>query len=199
MSRARLAAVIGAGTMVGLAMLLGLPAVNADVTCSGGTAVVEARPPAGREEWCERRGAAGRPIRQGPYRAWYPNGRLKIEGEFLDGEKSGRWTFWHGNGLWPGRGQKKEEGEYRQGREQGTWTRWYSLGPKRDEGNYRDGIRQGRWTFWHELGQKAREGDYRDGREAGVWLRWSKQGEPCAPEEHGTPLAAADDRAGVSG
>src|SRR5262249_18520452 len=66
MSPAGLAAVIGPGTVVGLAMLLGLPAVNADVTCSGGTAVVEARPPAGREEWCERRGGARRPHPAGP-------------------------------------------------------------------------------------------------------------------------------------
>jgi hypothetical protein len=197
MTRGRVVARLVAVTGIGLASLLRLPSVDAALTCPGGT-LVEARPPAGREEWCARRSADGRAIRHGPYRAWYPDGRLKIEGEFVEGEKSGRWTFWHGNGLWYGRGQKKEEGEYRHGREQGSWTRWYSLGPKRDEGGYQAGVRQGRWAFWHELGQKDREGEYRDGREAGVWLRWTKQGEACGPEDHGLPAQASDDRAGVS-
>jgi hypothetical protein len=197
-TRGRVVGLVVGGSVLGIASLFGLPAVDAGITCPAGTTAADARPPAGREEWCERVGRDGSRIRHGPYRAWYPDGRLKIEGQFVEGDKSGHWTFWHGNGLWYGRGQKKEEGEFRAGREDGRWIRWYSLGPKRDEGGYRNGVRQGRWTFWHELGQKDREGDYRDGQETGIWLRWNKKGEDCGPEDQGMPILPSDDRAGVS-
>jgi hypothetical protein len=175
----RRAAAVGA--LLGTAALAGLLArapADHSLACPAGTARVEARPPAGPEAWCERDGR-----RDGPYRAWYPRGRLKIEGAFADGRKTGRWTYWHGNGLHRRlAGQKKEEGEYRDGREQGRWTRWHALGPKREEGGYVDGRREGRWTVWSEIGVKLAEGEYRDDHETGTWLRWSAKGEPCPPE-----------------
>lgn len=167
------------------------------IACPRGTALTGARPPAGREQWCEKLDQSGNRVRHGPYRAWYPDGRIKIEGQFVEGDRSGRWTFWHGNGLWDGKGQKKEEGEFRAGKEHGLWTRWYSLGPKRDEGEYRDGVKRGRWASWHELGQKEREGQYLDGQEVGVWRRWNQKGEACPPEDRGTPAPASGDQGGV--
>jgi hypothetical protein len=146
------------------------------LTCPAGATRVEARPPAGPEAWCER---AGR--REGPYRAWYPKGRLKIEGAYAEGKKAGRWTYWHGNGILGGRGQRKEEGEYRDGKEHGPWTRWHALGPRLEAGPYVDGRREGRWTTWSEIGVKLAEGEYREDREIGAWLRWSARGEPCRP------------------
>ncbi len=190
------AVVTAVGGLVVLTAMLsrGGPAI----ACPGGTALTEARPPAGREQWCERLDQSGNRVRHGPYRAWYPDGRIKIEGQFVEGDKSGRWTFWHGNGLWDGKGQKKEEGEFRAGKEHGVWTRWYSLGPKRDEGEYRDGVKRGRWAFWYELGQKEREGQYLDGQEVEVWLRWNQNGNVCPPEDRGTAVQRSDDPEGSS-
>jgi hypothetical protein len=182
-----------AGVAAGIHALAATP-----IACPPGAVRVEARPPAGLEEWCERRDPAGTPVRHGAYRAFYPGGRLKVEGQFDEGLRVGGWTYWHGNGIGPGRGQKKEEGEYRAGREHGRWTRWHSLGPRREEGEYRQGVRQGRWTFWSELGQILREGEYRDGQEVGVWRAWSPSGTACPPEDRGAPAPLSDGRAGVS-
>jgi hypothetical protein len=189
-------AVLAACGMVsaGLAVRAG---AAASIACPGGFRI-DARSPAGAEQWCARRAAGGRQVRHGDYRAWYPDGRLKIAGAFVEGQKSGRWTFWHGNGLPYARGQKKEEGEYRAGRESGRWTRWHSLGTEREEGEYREGVPVGRWRFWDELGQPEREGEYQAGQETGRWLRWNRQGLPCPPEEHGPAVAPSDERAGVS-
>lgn len=180
---ALLLAPLAAGTVVAAVAAR----ASAPLACPGDARRVEARPPAGPEEWCERPGADGRAVREGPYRAYYPDGRLKVEGRFAAGRKTGRWTYWHGNGLAGGRGRAREAGEYREGREHGAWTRWHASGIPRETGEYRDGVRAGRWTFWTEIGVKEREGEYRDGQPVGVWHRWNAQGVACPPEDRGQP------------
>lgn len=181
-------AMAGLGSMALLAVAL--HEAGSTVRCPMGTRTVEVAPPAGREEWCASNVTG---VRQGPYRAWYATGRLKIEGHFLDGQKSGRWRFWHGNGLWPGNGQKSEEGEFEKGRERGIWTRWYRNGARFEEGEYRDGGRQGRWTVWYDNGKKDREGQYRDSVPYGLWTRGSVNGEVCDPIDLGPPRKAGEE------
>ncbi len=168
------------GVLVGLAVvgavagLTSLLARRPALACPGGTELVEATSPAGREAWCAARDRAGGPIREGPYRAWYPGGGKKIDGAFAGGAKAGRWVFWHENGL------PKEAGEFRGGKAEGRWTRWHANGATLDEGEYREGLRQGRWTSWYPSGRKEREGEYRDGREDGAWTWWNVRGDACA-------------------
>lgn len=196
--RVRRGLVVFLGVMVVVPLAYLAYGLQPTIACPEGTIRAETRPPAGREQWCERRDQDGKSIRHGPYRAWYADGGLKIEGQFLEGQKSDRWTFWHGNGLLYGKGAKKEEGEFRHGKEHGLWTRWYDFNVKLEEGEYRDGVKHGRWTFWYQIAQKAREGEYWDDQEVGVWLRWNQKGEVCAPEDLGSPVQRSDERAGVS-
>lgn len=49
------------------------------------------------EAWCEVI-KDGKPEMHGPYRAWWPNGRLGNEGEYSYGQKVGHWRAWHENG-----------------------------------------------------------------------------------------------------
>jgi hypothetical protein len=166
------------------------------VTCPDGTVLAEARPPVGREQWCERL-PLGIDRRHGPYRAWYPDGRVKIEGQFVNGRKAGRWVFWHGNGILNGKGVKREEGEFREGREHGRWTRWRDSDITLEEGEYRDGVRHGLWRRYSVLGIKEAEGQYSEGAESGVWYRWNEKGESCPPEDHGAPIRRLDDGVGA--
>ncbi len=152
-----------------------LPRRPPTLACPGDTARADAAVPSGRQQWCERAAADGTRVRQGPYAAFYPDGRAKIEGAYLDGAADGHWVFWGPDG------RKREEGGFRQGREEGPWTRWWANGQPQEVGTYRDGIRQGRWSFWHGNGQKAREGAYRDGGAVGPWSWWNLRGDPCPP------------------
>ena len=54
--------------------------------------------------------------KNGVYRAYYPNGQLKIEGNYKDGKEDGFWTVWYENG------KKKAEGNYKNGDQVGKWT-----------------------------------------------------------------------------
>lgn len=59
-----------------------------------------------------------RQIRQGTYREWYENGRLKAEGTYVEGRRDGQWTFFHATGS------KRSRGQFDDGRRVGTWSFW---------------------------------------------------------------------------
>lgn len=46
------------------------------------------------EEFCQRRTAKSGFIKHGPYRLWGPNSEVVIEGQFVNGKKSGKWMRW---------------------------------------------------------------------------------------------------------
>lgn len=78
---------------------------------------------------------------------FYPNGTIRMEGEYLHGVKHGRWISYYEDG-----------------------TKW-------SEGNYTDGINNGATTTWHENGQKYYEGFYANGERSGTWKFWAEDGE----------------------
>ena len=63
----------------------------------------------------------------------YENGQYKVQGEYTNGLKDGKWTWWHENG------QKKEEGNYKDGKRDGKWVSWSEDGKKEKEEFYKDG------------------------------------------------------------
>ena len=81
------------------------------------------------------------------YIVHYSNGQKSCEGNYKNGEKDGKWTFWYKNG------QKRSEGTYKGVDEighplqQGKWTEWYENGQKEYEGTFKDGklIEETRW------------------------------------------------------
>lgn len=56
--------------------------------------------------------------RSGPTRVWWPNGNLRLEGEYRDDLRHGHWT------LYDSAGNKTAAGPYRKGQRHGTWTFW---------------------------------------------------------------------------
>jgi len=84
----------------------------------------------------------------------YRNGQKKSEGNYKDGKRNGKWTWWYENG------QMEFEINYKDGEVDGKWTDWFENGQKQLEGNYKDGKRNGKWTSWYENGQKRTEVNY---------------------------------------
>ena len=190
---------LGVALVAGAALLALFALVSrrpGTLPCLDGARRVEVEAPSGRQAWCERAAPDAMPVRHGPYTAWYPDGRPKIEGGYRDGLPAGRWVFRYPDG------RKREEGEFRDGRPEGRWMRWWGSGQPLEGGDYRAGVRQGRWTFWFANGMREREGDYEGGAPAGPWRRWNLRGDPCPlPAGSWVSLAYTNDatRLGVKG
>ena len=77
---------------------------------------------------------------------FYPDGKLRMMGEFKNDKKNGHWISYYDNS-----------------------NKW-------SEGFYVDGINEGKTTTWHENGQKYYEGYYKKGERAGTWKFWDEKG-----------------------
>lgn len=69
----------------------------------------------------------------GPYRDTFPNGQVKEEGFYKNGEKTGLWVYYWQNG------EKKVVGTYEKDQPQGTWVFFDEKGQQIAEGTYKDG------------------------------------------------------------
>jgi len=77
---------------------------------------------------------------------YYENKQIKIDGEYKDQERDGKWKAWYENGnLW-------SEGEYKAGKRNGKGIAYHENGKKYIEGMYRDDIRVGVWHFYDTTG-----------------------------------------------
>lgn len=57
-------------------------------------------------------------VRDGPARTWWPNGRLRSEGNYRLDQRHGEWTFWDSGG------RQREHGRFEEGVRQGEWEVW---------------------------------------------------------------------------
>ncbi len=65
---------------------------------------------------------------------WYLDGKKKMTGVFLNGEKDGLSTIWHPNGV------KWREQRHEKGIPNGIWRNWDSEGTLVEEINHVDGL-----------------------------------------------------------
>jgi hypothetical protein len=68
-----------------------------DFVCPKGTVPRGETTPEVREAWCEVT-VNGKTVEHGPYRSWWPNGRLGTKGTMVYGKAEGRWTGWYETG-----------------------------------------------------------------------------------------------------
>ncbi len=73
-------------------------------------------------------------------------------------------------------GQLRMTGEFKNAKKEGHWISYYDNGNKWSEGFYKDGINEGKTTTWHQNGKKYYEGYYKKGGRAGIWKFWDEQG-----------------------
>lgn len=80
---------------------------------------------------------------------YYPNGKLKLEGNTVNGNPHGVWRYYYENGfVW-------SEGKFKHGVRDGSSTLYYESGKKHMQGNYNEGERIGWWKVWKEDGNFA--------------------------------------------
>ena len=110
---------------------------------------------------------------------WYSSdSEKKSEGVYENGEKVGKWTYYHNNG------NKKEEGETVNGKKVGKWTYYHNNGNKKEEGETVNSKKVGKWTSWYENGNKMIELNFKDGKPYGLAVSWYENGEIMSKGEY---------------
>lgn len=85
---------------------------------------------------------------------YYSNNQKRIEGEFRDGKRHGKWYYWYENGnMW-------SEGSFHEGRRDGPGVTYHENGEKYVVGTYDNDERIGVWQFYDENGDLIKEIDY---------------------------------------
>lgn len=136
-------------------------------------------------------------IKDGYWKEYFTEGKLKEEGQYVNDNKHGRWLsyyingnkkqiMFYENGLAHGRvrmyyenGNVSEEGEWN-GKEKfwvGEYKYYYENGNPSYLWNYDEtGKRTGVQRYFHENGNLSIEGEWKDGAEAGVMKKYYENG-----------------------
>ncbi len=89
--------------------------------------------------------------------SYYPNKQKRMEGEYKDNERDGKWIYYYESGkIW-------SEGFFKKGKSEGLRITYFENGKKRYEGHYKQDLRAGIWKFYTEDGKLAEEIDYGKG------------------------------------
>jgi len=103
--------------------------------------------------------------REGPWKEFYLDGKLKAEGNYENGKPSGVWKFYFEDG------KTEQTGKYnKQGNPDGTWKWFFTSGMLSREENFRNGARDGMFSEYDETGKCIEEGEFVDGLEEGPWF-----------------------------
>jgi hypothetical protein len=73
----------------------------------------------------------------------------------------GKWKKWHRNG------QSYLDGQYLDGKKTGLWLTWFDNGQQRGKGNFQDDQRHGTWTRWDQSGKETSNEEYNMGEKVG--------------------------------
>lgn len=101
--------------------------------------------------------------KQGNWKYFYPNGKLKSKGKYENGKKEGKWIYFFNNG------KTEQKGSFKNGRPSGLWTWYYENGNIRRAGKFNKGKEQ---DFFYELteeGDTLSQGSYIYGLKSGNW------------------------------
>jgi len=109
--------------------------------------------------FCAKTGAqSGREaVLHGPYVDFWANGQKQSEGQYRDGFRTGRWTFWDANGV------KTGETEFAGGNYHGTRIEYHANGNKKLVQSWANGKKEGSEVGYSVDGQKVYQAEFRDG------------------------------------
>jgi antitoxin component YwqK of YwqJK toxin-antitoxin module len=111
-------------------------------------------------------------VADGFYREFYPNGEKFAEGQYKNGHREGKWTYWHDNG------QEHRTVTYKKGQPDGGWDVRNAEGAVVAKRSFQDGKRDGTWVVYDETGkQPLREEVYTSGKANGTWKVWFPSGQ----------------------
>jgi hypothetical protein len=84
----------------------------------------------------------------------WPNGNVKMQGNYKDGKRQGEWQSFFENG------KINSDEIFVDGQTNGKVTVYYENGKKRYEGENNNGKLNGVWNYWDENGKLVRSVDY---------------------------------------
>ena len=90
--------------------------------------------------------------------SYFPNGQLKVIGEFSDGKKVGEWSEYYMNGI------KKSEGQFARGKRDGAWMYYFLNANIKEKQFYNDGNKDGLWEKFDIDGTIVQTESYQNGR-----------------------------------
>jgi antitoxin component YwqK of YwqJK toxin-antitoxin module len=134
-------------------------AADVQVTCPEGSAQ---KGKVGKDEavYCSKANRkAGEPVFHGPYVDFWANGQKQSEGQFLNGFRTGHWTFWDATGV------KTGETDFAEGDYHGTRVQFFANGKPKMIEQYKKGFRNGTVQEMSEDGQVVRQARYENGHE----------------------------------
>ncbi len=86
--------------------------------------------------------------------AWYPSGQLQAKGSLLNGERSGKWIWYHDNG------NIETKCYYDEGKATGKWTDYYDNGNIKIVRQFENNELNGTFSFYDLFGQLIYEKTY---------------------------------------
>lgn len=99
---------------------------------------------------------------EGPYKAYFPSGQLKQEGQYINGAMNQLWNYYYPSG------QLKEAVNFTNNVEDGPYKAWHENGQLKAEGTYANENREGIWKVYHSNGVLEEEANYKDDWEEGL-------------------------------
>tara|TARA_Y100001934_G_C12378759_1_gene790926 strand:- start:1992 stop:4079 length:2088 start_codon:yes stop_codon:yes gene_type:complete len=108
-------------------------------------------------------------LKHGLYTEWNKDGRLTKDIEYNRGNPISEYLVEY-------QGQSYIEINRRNGELSGSWIKWYGNGKKCEEGVYKYGKKGGLWTGWHENGEKKYNSKYIDGKPDGLYTELDNKG-----------------------
>jgi antitoxin component YwqK of YwqJK toxin-antitoxin module len=112
-------------------------------------------------------------VADGPYKEYFPNEMIFLEGSFKEGKRVGEWSYFYDNG------KKNRTMTYKNGLLDGEWEVFRPDGSLLMTESYENGKRSGKWLRYEDDGKQIlREESYVDGLADGEWKIWYKTGKP---------------------
>lgn len=85
---------------------------------------------------------------------YYENSNKKMEGEYINEKRNGKWSAWYEDGqLW-------SEGDYKEGKREGIGMVYHPNGKKYIESMYTQDEKTGKWRFYDSSGALLKEVDF---------------------------------------
>ena len=85
-------------------------------------------------------------------------GAVLAKGEYINGNKTGKWIYYYENG------NIKSEGYYKRSQKTGRWREYHSNGEIENDGWYRKNVRHKEWLNYNESGELIHKAKYSKGR-----------------------------------
>ncbi|OVE82150.1 hypothetical protein BVY04_01830 [bacterium M21] len=102
---------------------------------------------------------SGTIVPHGVTKRMFPDGTLRIQGEFKDGKSIGEWLEFYPDG------KKKGSVMYKDGLVEGAFQAWYANGQLQVKGSNVRGLQDGEWIYYAEDGKVSRTERWREGED----------------------------------